>query len=303
MRQLFLKTFLSLVVCLFSLVVPANSSTPEMARELLEKSGLEVQIQNIPQMIKTSFVDGINKTGQEFPAGKIAEIADLVGRSFDPELILDYCAEQIAAELSDHDIRSVLTWLNSALGQKITELEEAASTPEGYRAMKAMSAELKNTKHSNVRMGLIQQLDKAMKSTEWQVETVMNMQVAQAAAIMAAAPTIDQIPVEKVRASMEAARPAIEMTLAEEILVGELYTYRSLTDKELKKYIGFAESESGQRYHTVIRKALNDGMIGSSKKMGSAIGRFINGEAEERINREIARPIQPTIGEVYPQRK
>jgi hypothetical protein len=51
-----------------------------------------------------------------------------------------------------------------------------------------------------------------------------------------------------------------------------LYSYRELTDNEIDRYTQFAESQSGQRYHYVSMRAIDEALVRAARKMGSRMG-------------------------------
>ncbi|OEU63353.1 MAG: hypothetical protein BBJ57_07815 [Desulfobacterales bacterium PC51MH44] len=303
-----MKRYISVIIIVFLLLFSqfagaAERKKHELAEKLIIKSGLAEQIKNFPKLFETGFIQSYQQSGQSLPEEKFQKIRKVVAGSFDPQIIREFCFRQINTQLSLDDIQATLNWLDSPLGKKITRLEKAASTVEAYKEMQAMSHKLQNSQKSPGRLNLFQRLDKATYATEWTVDMALNTQIATSTAMLASFPLANQPSAEEIGKKIEMNRPQIERMISQQVFISFIYTYRDLSDKEIAKYVLFAESDNGRRYHEVILKALNYAMIDSSKKSGAAIGRVISGDSWKVINEDISRPIKINIGEIYPQKK
>jgi hypothetical protein len=54
-------------------------------------------------------------------------------------------------------------------------------------------------------------------------------------------------------------------------LVSFLYTYRDASKEDLERYVGFAKSAAGSKYHAVTSDALKKGLFQCSVQWGKAI--------------------------------
>ena len=183
--------------------------------------------------------------------------------------------EQIEAGLGQDDIKAVIEWLDSPLGRKCTRLEEAASTPEAYTEIENFAARLGDNPPAQDRLQLVQSLDASVGATEMMVTLSMNTQLAVATAILASLPTDGEIPFEELEKQVEQSRPYFESAFKTQVMVGFLYTYQSLTNDELEKYIGFANSEVGTKYHRVTIAGFKKAMVRASLRWGEAIGELL----------------------------
>lgn len=61
------------------------------------------------------------------------------------------------------------------------------------------------------------------------------------------------------------------------VMANFLYTYRSLSDDELERYLAFAESDSGRRYHRTVFKALQKIQHDAALHIAQEVGRAFAG--------------------------
>jgi hypothetical protein len=68
----------------------------------------------------------------------------------------------------------------------------------------------------------------------------------------------------------------LQKSIRQETLAGFLYTYRSLKDAEIERYIAFSESEAGKKYHVVIAEGLNTAVMQASLALGSKLSQGLD---------------------------
>ena len=85
-------------------------------------------------------------------------------------------------DLTDQDLIAALEWLDSPIGRKFSELEEASSTPEAVGRIGEFVAQMQNSPPSKERIETLQTLDSLIRASETSVEMLLSMQVALAAA-------------------------------------------------------------------------------------------------------------------------
>ena len=234
--------------------------------ELMEKSGLSEQVNQFPAYINQGMMQRKN-TGVS--PQELESISRILNESFHPDALRKDIKANLKVSLSPIDIQGALKWLNSPLGEKITKLEELASTPQAQIEMQEQAEGLLS---QGTRVEMAQRLDVAIRASEAQVTVIENMAIA---AAVAAGSSLDGEEVsleaisEKVRAEV---RPHYE-TYQIMTIVGFIFSYQSLTDEELVEYIEFAESKVGQRYHQSMIEALDNAVTTASTKMGTLIAK------------------------------
>jgi hypothetical protein len=278
-----LKTLCVVSLLLYSGVCIAGEgkADQELVRTLMQKSGLNKQIDQIPLMMQA----GIAQADQNQPSRKMTpeEMSDLnrmVAEAFDAKAMNASVQKHIRSNLAKNDIRAALAWLSSPLGEKITRLEEDASTPAAYTEMQAMADTLtKNT----ARAAQLKKLDTAVKATESGVRVALNIQMSLLTAMSSVLPKDKRPSAGEIKDQVNKNGAQMRSTAEQETLLSFLYAYRTLTDAEIDQYIAFAESKSGKKYHAATSKGVSDAMVQASRTLGSMLGKSMKKAPQKTI--------------------
>jgi hypothetical protein len=264
----------AILLSLMPLLAAAQDQHESLVQELYVKSGLEKQIQDVPRSIQAG-LDQPLLEAEQFPEPSprvISLMKSLAPEAFAPEKLKAVVLPEIKARLTTPDLQAVLKWLDSPLGIKCTRLEEEASTPEAYAEISKYAAQLKKSPPTPERLKIIQKLDVALKATQASVEMALNLQVALSLAVNATLPKEQQQSPADIMSEIKQHQPEIEAALRLESLVSLIYTYRSLTEAEIKQYIKFATSPAGSKYQEVADAAVKKALIAGGIRWGEAIG-------------------------------
>jgi len=245
-----------------------------LVQELYVKSGLAKQIQDVPRSIQAGLDQPLMET-EQFPKPSprvVALMKALAAEAFAPEKLKAVVLPELKTGLTTSDLQAALKWLDSPLGIKCTRLEEEASTPEAYPEIDKYAALLKKSPPTPERLKIIQELDAALKASQTSVEMALNLQVALLLAVNATLPKEQQQSPAEILDEIKQHRPEIESALQLESLVSLFYTYRSLTEAEIKQYIKFATSSAGSKYQEVADAAVKKALIAGGIRWGEAIG-------------------------------
>ncbi|WP_319521701.1 DUF2059 domain-containing protein [uncultured Desulfosarcina sp.] len=264
---------LAIVFLVLPLTTTAQDSKEALLQDLYGKSGLEEQIVQLPMVIQVGFdqVAATDDRLKAIPRIVIGEIRASIETVFAPENIKRAILGECREKLSIDDLKKVLAWLDSPLGRKFTQLEEAASTPEKYTEMQQFAQTLQKSPPLPERLEIIGRLDDAVKATETSVEVAMNTQLAITIAIVASLPKEQQPAYDNLAAVVEQTRPQIEGAMRAQTIVSLLYTYRNVTETELDQYIEFASSPTGKNYHDAAVSGLKKALLEGSYSWGETI--------------------------------
>ncbi|MBW2072990.1 MAG: DUF2059 domain-containing protein [Deltaproteobacteria bacterium] len=275
--MLYRKCLFVALLFLLPLAVHAQSPEDALMNELYVKSGMEKQVEQFPLIIQAGFDQAVARDEhlQRLPQNITADIRRLIKQSFTEELFKKTMLEEVATEMSRADIKQVLQWLDSPLGKKCRQLEEAATTPEILNEIQAYAIKMQESPPSKARLRLVQEFDAVTQATEANVTISMNTQFAVTAAIVATLPPEAQIPPDEIMGELEKVRADLKAMLRPQVIMSILYTYRTLSDDELERYIEFSKSRVGSKYQKVtisgFKKALTDGAI----RWGHSIGKLL----------------------------
>jgi hypothetical protein len=246
-------------------------NSDQLVQILMHKSGLKKQIEQMPQLLQAE-LDQQQAEAMGLPEEDFNRIRSLARSAFDAKTIHDAVQTYIKLNLSENDMRAVLEWLDSPLGKKITRLEEDASTAEAYTEMQAIGSKLLDENKDSARINKIIRLDDATGTTESTINTVLNVQLAMITAMSAAMEADKRPSFEDVQDLVNMNKSQIQAAMKRMVQRQFLYSYRELTDNEIDRYTQFAESQSGQRYHYVSMRAIDEALVRAARKMGSRMG-------------------------------
>jgi hypothetical protein len=256
-----------------AIAAEVNAKSAQNIDELMTKSGLQRQIEQLPEVVNASFEQRLSQESAVKPE-EAARIKDILSQSYNPSAMLGSIKADITAGLTDQDIEPILSWLNSPLGQKITQLEEKASSGDAYRNMQAFAAGLESNPAEPTRLDMIERLDQAAHITEFSVRMKIDMVLIMTESMSSAAGRND-FSREQLLSQLEMNRPKIEEASKQEAMISGLYTYQSLTDDELKDYINFYTSQAGVKYANVVTQGLLTALQNGSKDMGEKLGNLL----------------------------
>jgi len=252
-----------------------DNGSEQLVRTLMQKSGLKKQIEQIPQLMQAE-LDRQQEDSSNISKEDFNRFSRIMKSAFDPKTIHAAVQKHILLNMAENDMKEVLSWLDSPLGTKITKLEEDASTAEAFEEIHAIGPKLLNDNKDTSRMNKYNRLDKAMNATQSTVNTVMNIQLAMITAMSSAMESDIRPSFEDAQELIKKIQPQIQAEMRREIQIQFSYTYRLLTDYEIDRYIRFAETESGQRYHQVTTRAINNTLVQAARNIGSRLGMRIN---------------------------
>jgi hypothetical protein len=261
---------ISLILC-GDVCIAEDHNSDKLARTLMLKSGMKKQIEQMPQLLQSELdQQQANATG--ITQEEFNRFSNIVRAAFDAKAIHADAQTYIKLNLSENDMKEVLEWLDSPLGTKITKLEEEGSTAKAYEDMQAIGPMLLHENKNSARLNKLIKLDKAIGVTQSSANTVLNIQLAMITA-MSAAMEVDKRPsFEDVQELVKKNQPQIHAAMSQMVQIQFLYSYRELTDHEIDRYIQFAESMPGQRYHNVSIRAIDEALVHAARRIGSRLG-------------------------------
>lgn len=245
-----------------------------MIDELYEKSGLKEQL----LYIAPTMLDDFDKSVQELdpseraPDQILQATRDLMAKSFAVDALKDVVLGEYEANLTPEEIGAELAWLDSPLGRKSTQMDIESSKPEAEPQIQAFIAEVDRKPPPEARMNLIAQYERTTRLTEATASMIMGMQLATAVAFNALfVPPEQQKPVSELSEAVEKNRTMLEGTLRPELLSRLLYTYRSLSDPELKQLTEFEASDPGKKFTRTSLAGIQKALVGATGKFSNSV--------------------------------
>ena len=265
-------TFLSFGFSSVLLAEPAHNES--MAADFMALSGLDHQIQQMPRWYAT-LVDqvfaSIELGGQRIPGKTKRIVRQTFLDALDAEGMQEEVRHRLGQELPEQVAKPTVDWLRTDLGRRITALENEASSPESALQQAAFAMQLQIEPPSPERMQLTRRLEEATGSSDHAVEGWETVAVALGIAMTAGMANARVDGKDILRERLAKLRPDMKMLLLQASLRHMLFTYRTLTDEELKRYVEFLESATGRELTRIVNGVIIGVTSGAIDRMETTL--------------------------------
>ena len=274
MKRIAMFMFAALICALASTGIAAAQSKASAASidELMHKSGISVQMDQVESIIQASLVEQQtdNASVQKFD---LKTLREAVAKAYAGDVVREEVRRQLAATLSQTDVNEVLTWLSSDLGQRLTKLEEqhmvaAALLMQDEEKMTALIDGL-----SARRKATLGKFVKAIRAGETGVEMTINTTLGLTYGMALAAPHGIIPDFVRIKEELESQKPELVAAYEQYGVVQFALIYQSVSDSDLDKYLAFAESAVGKRYHDATIQAMDVALTRAARELGRQIGK------------------------------
>lgn len=205
----------------------------------------------------------------------------------------------LAANLDASTVKKIDAFLESDLGRRMVAADTATATLEESKIQKIMNGDI-TVPSTPQRDALFDKLELASHSTESTVQIFLSM--GQAVAIGTAVGSgRDRASVaESARKSGEASRPELEQSMRQPLRHYLAYSYRDLSDADLKRLLAFLESPPGKQYVSASIASLGAGFDAMGRRCGEQLGESLRELAQARLNVPTVGPPPPAIAAPVP---
>lgn len=266
-----MKTLIAALIACAGLASPGLAAAADPVDELMHKSGLWKQIGEFEPMMQAGIAQSQSE-GKRLDEDALRALRRAAAAGYAPDRMRAAVRGQIASELALRDIREVTAWLSTDLGKRVTAAEEKASEPAQAQRL-AQGEDKVLAKLPRSRRALIDRLVKATRAAEFNAALLIDTTVGVMRGIALVTPQDgDGAEAEEVIAGIEARRPALIEAMRIESAAAFAVAYESLRDADLEKYVRFAESPLGGKYHDATSRALEAALADAAQEMGRQLG-------------------------------
>lgn len=231
---------------------------------LMERSGMLHTL----RQVRPGVLSGMREGRGDLPTAVSRAMVQSAERAFQPDRMIAEVRAHLAANLAADDVTAVLEWLDTPLGRHVTQLENAAATPEAQARLQAYAHALREDPPTPERLSLCQRLDQVTHASELMRQLVEAAMLAGAAGANAAQPVERQVPPEVLRRMLQQQFGTQLGQVQQLVVLTQLFTYDALSDAELRQYLDFLQAPAGTRYLDESGAALRQSII-------DALGRFM----------------------------
>lgn len=248
--------------CLWSAAAFAAPATPAAIDELLHKSGLWEQLAAIGPQLQQGIDDSVVKGGMADDHG-VAAMRRAFRVAYGPERLRPAMAKALAGEISAEDTAAALAWLATDLGKRVTRLEEDASKAAMPERLAEIAAALPADRRE-----LYLRMARATHTGEVGATIMINVTYGLARGARLASPGTPMQDPEQLLRSLHGSRAKLVTMVEEQSLGTSAIAYGTLSDADLLRYIEFAESPVGRRYHAATSLALDRALTDAAVEAG-----------------------------------
>ena len=177
----------------------------------------------------------------------------------------------LAANLDQATVTKTDAFLVSDLGRRMVAADVATATLDEPTIDKIMKGDVA-IPSTPKRDHLFDKLEHASRSTESTVQIFISMGQAVAIGTAVGAGTDSAAIAEQARKTGEAGRAGLEENMREPLRRYLAYSYRDLSDADLKHLLGFLESPTGKRYVSAYIASLGAGFDAMGRRCGEHLG-------------------------------
>lgn len=250
------RTLSVLCLMLAFLSVAHAGEKAGLADQVLMKSGAYELIASYPQQVRAyAAQQSPYATDRESSARAIDGLLAAFNQAEANAALLDHLEANFTAE----ELRSILAWLDSPLGVRLTAAEIEAAGVEGQNNLLRYAATLSGNPPPESRIGLMQELERTAGWTELTLEIMGTMMTGMAQAANAALPESERRAAGEIEQELAEVlanmAPMLREQLRQQMLLSAHYTYRDFTDDEIRSYIDYLDSETGRK-HSAMGKGI-----------------------------------------------
>lgn len=177
----------------------------------------------------------------------------------------------LAANLDTATVKKTEAFLQSDLGRRMVAADLATASLEEPQIDKIMKGETV-APSTPKRDALFDKLERASRSAESTVQIFISMGQAVAIGTAVGAGRDPATVAESARKSGEDSRSGLEQNLREPLRRYLAYSYRDLSDADLKHLLAFLESPAGKRYVSAYIASLGAGYDAMGRRCGEQLG-------------------------------
>jgi hypothetical protein len=189
----------------------------------------------------------------------------------------------LAANLDPLSAKKTDAFLDSDLGRRMVAADVATATLDEPQIDKIMNGEI-TAPSTPKRDALFDKLERVSHSTESTVQIFISMGQAVAVGTAVGAGRETAAIEESARKSGDASRAALEQGMREPLRRYLAYSYRDLSDSDLKRLLDFLQSAPGQRYVSANIAALGAGFDAMGRRCGEQLGESLREMAQAQLD-------------------
>jgi hypothetical protein len=275
---------LALLMMLASTIYAAESTVDiDTAAKIYQAAAIREQVRaslgTMPSQIRELFA---RDAAAKLSADQLAAVTAAAERGFRIDVFEPPALSVLAENMDAATVTKSLAFLNSDLGKRMVAADIAAASLGEININKIESGELAapSTPKRDV---ILDKLELATRSTESTVQVFLSMGQAVAVGTAIGSGLDPTAVAERAHKSGEESRAELEKSMRLPMRRFLAYSYRSLSDSDLKHLLAFLESPAGKRYVTAYNASMGAGYDAMGKRTGEQLGESLRELAQAQL--------------------
>ena len=282
--------FALLMLLSTSLYAAESTIDIETAAKIYQDAAIRDQVRaslgSMPARIRQLFSAD---TTTQLTAQQLDAVTAAAKRGFRIDVFEVPALSALAANLDLATAKKTEAFLDSDLGRRMVAADLATATLEEPQIDKIMNGEI-TAPSTPKRDALFDKLERVSRSTESTVQIFISMGQAVAVGTAVGAGRETAAVEQNARKSGDASRAALEQNMREPLRRYLAYSYRSLSDADLKHMLDYLQSAPGQRYVSANIAALGAGFDAMGRRCGEQLGESLREMAQAQLDVPTAGP-------------
>jgi hypothetical protein len=238
---------------------------------------------SMPKQIREMFARDVSA---QLSDQQLAAVTAAAERGFRIDVFETPALMALAQNLDSATVAKSQAFLASDLGKRMVAADVAAAELGEANIDKVMGGELA-APSTPKRDAIVEKLELASRSTESTVQIFLSMGEAVAVGTAIGSGLDQKSIAERVQKSGESSRAELLQSMRVPMRRFLAYSYRGLSDSDLKHLLAFLESPAGVRYVNAYNASMGAGFDAMGKRTGEQLGESLRELAQARLESSV----------------
>ncbi len=243
----------------------------DAAQDLAKKSGLWKQLEATGAQVTGGMQAAMDKQPTPLPADRKAALVTCTQAAYAAEPLRATAVDAIAGALQPADVPPLLAWYDSALGRRVSGMEETSSAQvlDPQERVRLGNEALAGA--SGARKAAIQAILVETHSVDIMADVLIEMATAVQQGVASAEAAASTASPADIRAHLAGRRPQIVAHYAQMAQPAYAFTYAGLGDDELKQYADYLGTPAARAFNEAALRGTSRALSAGSVKFGRCL--------------------------------
>ena len=245
--------------------------SPEVAQDLMQKSGLWVQLDSLGTQVRTGMSAAMAKNAGRQTEAQKARMLECAQAAYAADGLRPPAIDAVAGTLQPADVAPLLAWYDSPPGRKISTMEASSSTrtTDPQERLRRGTEALSHA--SEARKASLQDIVTETRSVDIMADTLIEMALAVQQGMASLDPATAGTPISELKANLSSRRPQLVQHYTQIALPAYAFTYAELGDDELKIYADYLGTPAARSFNDGSTRGVARALTAGSVKLGRCL--------------------------------